>query len=92
MTDNEMRIAVDMNAMHEAENTLEMGFDGSPADDYEQALWQIVNPGIEFRPETLYDVGYLWNLIHATANQRAEAFFRVTGKWKEKQVDAAQGI
>ena len=71
----------DLNAMHEAEKRLAMGFDGSEWDDYEQGLWWLVNKGISFEPETLHDVGYLKNLMSATAAQRAEALLRTIGKW-----------
>src|SRR5438105_2216261 len=36
---------VDLNAMHEVEKTLEIGNDGSEADDYQQYLYSIVNSG-----------------------------------------------
>jgi len=65
----------DLNAMHEAEKLLETGHDGSQADDYQQALWYIVNPGIPFSKKD--DVSYLQKLISATAQQRAEAFCKV---------------
>jgi len=71
--------AYDLNVIHEAENTLEVGHDGSEADDYQQALWHITNPGVSFCETELHDVSYLQKMICATGAQRAEAL-RVIGK------------
>lgn len=79
----------DLNAIAEAVKTLEAGFDGSQTDDYQQTLWSIVNPGVQWEqpedePQPLYDVGYLQNFVEATARQRAEAFIKTVcpEKWK----------
>jgi hypothetical protein len=73
----------DLNAMNEAVAALEIGFDGSQADDYQQALWGIVNPGISFHEiETITDVGYLQRFVEATARQRARSFLETLGLYK----------
>lgn len=64
----------DLNACAQFETTLELGHDGSQWDDYQQTLWGIVNPDIDFNPDNLHDVAYLKNLISATAAQCCEAF------------------
>lgn len=99
MTDQEMRISIaeacgwcdpmtypgripnypnDLNAMHEAEKFL----NGRVVElnTYHHQLGGIVvegNPGIAFTPNP---AGYRW---HATASQRAEAFLRTLGKWRD---------
>ena len=73
----------DLNAMHEAVLTLEVGHDGSQADDYQQCLFELVNPGVHWSREQLYDVAYLWKLINATAAQHCEAFLQTLGLWKD---------
>lgn len=73
----------DLNAMHEAEKTLKIGHDGSPAAEYQEALWNVSNRGVTFCAENLHDVAYLQNLICATAAQRAEAFLHAIGKWRD---------
>lgn len=70
----------DLNAMHEAEAI----FDSAPADTqslYYDHLslvcgWKSKTPD-EARWEST------WNTVRATARQRAEAFLRTVGKWKE---------
>lgn len=58
----------DLNAMHEAEKTL---YDPSMRRDYSSILGCLVK-------------GYIClDAIYATARQRAEAFLRTLGKWKE---------
>lgn len=57
----------DLNAMHEAEETL-------PITNYYEQLYVADKTGIM--------VGYR-HLWHATARQRAEAFLRVKGLWKD---------
>lgn len=59
----------DLNAMHEAEGIL------SPADqmDFSYHLKELACP----------ITGEDWMAIHATAAQRAEAFLRTIGKWKD---------
>jgi hypothetical protein len=76
----------DLNAMHEAEKVLEIGFDGSQTDDYQQTLYSIVNSGRDFVEDFCNgaDVAFLQKLIAATARQRAEAFLRTIGKWKAR--------
>ena len=63
----------DLNAMHEAEKVL-----GACWPTYCEYLLEIVEP----EPRSL-EVCHYWNLLHATASQRAEAFLRTIGKWEE---------
>jgi hypothetical protein len=62
----------DLNAMHEAEGTLNWDEQASTqADEYRMALTTIC--------------GHDRDLIHvATASQRAEAFLKTIGKWDDK--------
>lgn len=65
----------DLNAMHKAEKHHAINFH-----DYGIHLYQIVVPQ-ETRIFVKDDPkGYIW---HATAIQRAQAFLRTLGKWKE---------
>ena len=64
----------DLNAMHEAEACI-----GARWVTYCNILLEIVEP----EPRSL-EVCHYWNLLHATARQRAEAFLRTLGKWKEE--------
>jgi hypothetical protein len=63
----------DLNAMHDAEKVL-----GACWPTYCEHLLEIVEP----EPRTL-EICHRWNLLHATAAQRAEAFLRTIGKWEE---------
>lgn len=69
----------DLNAMHE----VEMSLKGSKEDeycemaDYQEHLCLICGDRVE--PPNVYDI----DLIRATARQRAEAYLRTIGKWKE---------
>ena len=63
----------DLNAMHEAEKVLKQRWS-----NYCEKLLEIVEP----EPRSL-EVCHYWNLLHATASQRAEAFVKTIGKWKE---------
>lgn len=68
----------DLNAMHEAEKTLigrPLGPLASAHFLYVERLLRLIecDPGV---------VGDEWKLIHATSQQRAEAFLRTMGKWK----------
>lgn len=62
----------DLNAMHEAEKTLDANPDEHLSGRYQYADWvyRIVVP-VNVQP------------FRATARQRAEAFLRTVGKWKE---------
>jgi hypothetical protein len=61
----------DLNAMHEAQNTLT----GGSRSKYVYELWDVTEA------KTL---GAFEN-INATARQRAEAFLRTLGKWEERK-------
>ena len=61
----------DLNAMHEAEKVLT----DEQSKAYTETLWVIVKR--ESTSKTR------WQLWHATADQRAEAFLKTIGKWKE---------
>jgi hypothetical protein len=62
----------DLNAMHEAEKTL----DGMAAWRFTQVLWTVIQPDKFANYE-------LERVVMANASQRAEAFLRTIGKWKE---------
>ncbi len=62
---------VDLNAMHEAEKIMT------------KAQW---GDFVEHLTTDFYSVSDAWkDACHATARQRAEAFLRALGKWKEAQ-------
>ena len=65
----------DLNAMHDAEKVLKQRWS-----NYCEKLLEIVEP----EPRSL-EVCHYWNLLHATASQRAEAFLRTIGKWEESK-------
>lgn len=61
----------DLNAIHEAEKVLTE----DQQDAYLDALYEVCNPDSMYRDD--------WRMCNATAAQRAEAFLRTVGKWKE---------
>ena len=67
----------DLNAMHEAEKTLHATND-----------WRILRAYFKWISPEIHEDWALdgddWKLCHATARQRAEAFQRTIGKWKEE--------
>lgn len=63
----------DLNAMHEAEGMINVS-------DYIRSLQKVCRCYLEGE-ETEIEDG--WLLAHATAAQRAEAFLRTVGKWKD---------
>jgi len=65
----------DLNAMHEAEEHFESAMCGQFEDELHKLLLE------DWRKGTAR--GGLWPIWHATALQRAEAFLRVKGLWKE---------
>ena len=65
---------VDLNAMHEAEKKLSF----SQRIEYKRRLQKIMS--IELEPNMEINMS---ELVFATAPQRAEAFLRVLGLWKE---------
>lgn len=71
------RYLTDLNAMHEAEKVLK----GNKFVDYIRRLHQDV---FNSDPESLTN-GELWELIHATAAQRAEAFLRTLNLWDDNK-------
>lgn len=74
----------DLNAMHEAEETLY----ADQCEEYARNLMkhhptycvQVLDSRFEPTDEVAYET---FTLIHATAAQRAEAFLRTIGKWEE---------
>lgn len=69
----------DLNAMHEAEKTL-----GNLLHGYWAELWNVCEPNCPFRQtRTHWDYADFDNIGCATASQRAEAFLRTIGKWKD---------
>jgi hypothetical protein len=67
----------DLNAMHEAEETLV----DSQAQDYIVYLAQATDAKQEFavcEPVIMH-----WNIYHATATQRAEAFLKTVNRWED---------
>jgi hypothetical protein len=71
----------DLNAMHEAEESLSIEQkEGAVPLCYHECLHDVV-----IRSNKGLTVGRFWYLaIHATAAQRAEAFLRTIGKWEEE--------
>lgn len=79
----------DLNAMHEAEKVL---FESRPG-HYERA-WAMALSSVvsargeayeEYTPSDLRDVA---DCAHATHAERAEAFLRTIGKWKESEANS----
>ena len=66
----------DLNAMHEAEQTL-WRMDWRLRDDFIDHLARIINPIHGYRMQEGID------LLDATARQRAESYLRTLGKWEE---------
>jgi hypothetical protein len=66
----------DLNAMHEAEATLNY----EQAEQHEDELYDICYKE-NFHKE--YPLPFRFAVAHATAQQRAEAFLKTIGKWKE---------
>ena len=66
----------DLNAMHEAEQSL-WDRDWSLRHEFVNNLARIMNPIHGYRMQEAID------LLDATARQRAEAFLRAIGKWEE---------
>jgi hypothetical protein len=64
----------DLNAIHEAEKTLE----ADQAIDYVRQLIDLVCPDT-YGVSNLYESTYA--VLHATSAQRAEAFLKTIGKW-----------
>lgn len=72
----------DLNAIHEAEKALrgdkdDEGFEHSELGGYYEQLCLVC--GDKQEPLNVYEI----DLVRATASQRAEAFLRTIGKWKE---------
>ena len=74
--DNEWKVIPDychdLNAMHEAENVLS----DEETFKYSEFVESIC------KPDNIHPWSWIWNAIHATARQRAEAFLRTKGLWK----------
>lgn len=68
----------DLNAMHEAEGML-----GDKWMPYARLLLEITTGCGPAMPLSFLNVATLCLAVHATASQRAEAFLRTIGKWKE---------
>jgi len=70
----------DLNSMHKAEKTL----------DYDYAeLFGDTLADICYRENRQLENPFPWTFsqVHATARQRAEAFLRTLGKWKEEELE-----
>jgi hypothetical protein len=67
----------DLNAMHQAEQTL-WEKDWTSRHDFIDKLARIINPTHGHHQQSAID------LLDATAAERAEAFIRTIGKWKTK--------
>jgi hypothetical protein len=65
------RYCADLNLMHEAEKSLESGHD----------YWKFVEWTISIVKRD--DLPFIKDGVSATAKQRAEAFLRTIGKWKD---------
>lgn len=77
----------DLNAMHEAENSLR----GFNSDLYANILCDLIKAGkIDTHTQKLGAPQLSWHgvfsVANATARQRAEAFLRTIGKWKEELI------
>jgi len=76
----------DLNAMHDAEKTLKahgnVVYQGGVYHS-QQALYVCLLLGVEQWPALGHDATALFDLAHATAAQRAEAFLRATNRWRE---------
>lgn len=77
----------DLNAMHEAEKLLGYGDHAKPPPTlYINCLYEVLDRANQHEAgglEVLSDREITTLLIHATAAQRAEAFLRTLGKWKD---------
>ena len=71
----------DLNAMHEAEKRLKY----SQRENYAESLYHVIPQAITTSDDGEHDFDGYFNLIHATASQRAEAFLRTIGKWEESR-------
>ncbi len=71
----------DLNAMHEAEKVL----DEAQVEAYGITLWTLIHPKhtIEVITKGCFSGKGVFMAVHATAQQRAEAFLRTVGKWKD---------
>ena len=67
-----------LNAMHEAEATLNY----EQGEQFEDELCDICVCDMENRHKE-YPLPFRFAVAHATAQQRAEAFLKTIGKWKE---------
>jgi len=68
----------DLNAMHEAVSI----FDYDQADEFEDHLCDICK---RLNDEKENPAPWRFAVVNATASQRAEAFLRTIGKWKESK-------
>lgn len=68
----------DLNAMHEAEETLSE----NKQEYFESFLQGIANSGINAEEAETHD--FYWSVIHATAEERAEAFLKTIGRWEDE--------
>ena len=69
----------DLNAMHEAEATLNY----EQGEQFEDELCDICVCDMENRHKE-YPLPFRFAVAHATAQQRAEAFLKTINKWKEQ--------
>lgn len=69
----------DLKAMHEAEGFM----NNSQKQRYVTLLFQLYKTADGERDVTGVAPGIGWYPVHASASQRAEAFLRVMGKWKD---------
>jgi hypothetical protein len=69
----------DLNAMHEAENAKEMPWNS----DYSWWLGRVCTTQRGFDPDKQEEIEQIKIGQFATARQRAEAFLKTIGKWKE---------
>ena len=67
----------DLNAMHEAEKTL----DYEQGEQFASDIWEII---INAEDDQEYPPSSNFSYLHATAAQRAEAFLRTIEKWEEQ--------
>jgi hypothetical protein len=68
----------DLNAMHEAEKTLE-----DRQHQYYYRHLEEIQSGCPYEPDSYYGAGWIYHNVHAIAAQRAEAFLKTLGLWED---------
>ena len=77
----------DLNAMHEAVQSLRRNGDQFQWLQYQQELFRVVWGRYFDIGEDYFGSELTWDVIEATAAQRAEAFLKAIGKWVDSDND-----